>query len=103
MAKWKRTPVAEITTRDPVPQTRDPEPAEQPEPEPERSHRQQPVIVRVDVPKCPKCGYTVFRGGGNSKPNISTMEMLRYRQCAHCGRSFYLAVPMTDAQAKAHV
>jgi len=100
-----RTPVKPwvepVETRDPKPQNRDPIQQNR-DPHPCVADRQRPVIVRVDVPKCPQCSHTVFRNGGNSKPNISTQEMLRYRQCASCGRSFYVAVPMTDQQIKEH-
>jgi DNA-directed RNA polymerase subunit RPC12/RpoP len=89
-----RKPVAPIITRDPIPETRDPVAIVQGEP----THRQQPVIVRVEVPRCRECGHTVFRNGGTSLPNISTMEMLRYRKCGKCGASFYFAWPMTPEQ-----
>ncbi len=98
-----------VTTRDPAPVTRDPAPAAAPldpagapaaaAPGPAGDlHRQTPLIIRVAVPKCLNCGHTVFRCGGTSRPNISTLEMLRYRQCGNCGRSFWLAVPMSPIQ-----
>lgn len=88
-----RTPVMPIKERDPEVETRDPV---TPDATPQR---QSPVIVRVSVPRCPACGYTVFREGGTSIPNITTREMLRYRKCAKCGKSIYFAVPMNDGQA----
>lgn len=100
MGKGNRKPVEEIRTRDPQPQTRDPQsPASPPPPaQDDVVQRQHPVIIRVPVIKCAGCGHTVFREGGTSKPNISTSEMLRYRKCGNCGRSFYLASPMTPEQ-----
>jgi hypothetical protein len=79
-------------TRDPVVTTRDPEPvARQPE---ERSFDHVP-IVRVVRPACPKCGATVWRVGGTTRPNLPTGEMFRYRKCAHCGQPQYHAAQMT--------
>ena len=97
--RTNRTPVPQIQTRDPQPATRDPEPPAMPA-QPERQH---PVIIRVPMAKCPGCGHTVFRNGGNSKPNISTQEMLRYRKCANCGKAVRLAVPMTERQIAEYV
>ena len=96
-----RTPVPPIKTRVPEVTTRDPEPVTRdPVIEVEPPKRQTPCIVRVPTPACPKCGHTVFREGGTSRPNVTTGEMLRYRACGHCGRSFYLASPMTEKQEK---
>jgi hypothetical protein len=112
-----RTPVPpagpepdQIETRAPVVSVRDPgsatwvvhqPPARTPQQAPAPA-RGNPVIVRVEVPKCPKCGHTVFRGGGTSRPNISTREMMRYRQCANCGTSHWQAWPMDEKQLKEH-
>jgi DNA-directed RNA polymerase subunit RPC12/RpoP len=102
--RTNRTPVAPIQTRDPQPGTRDPAPAARPESEEvPQIERQHPVIIRVPLARCPKCGHTVFRNGGNSKPNISTLEMLRYRKCANCGKAVRLAVPMTEKQVSDYV
>lgn len=99
MSRQNRTAVNQVVTRDPAPQTRDPVivPAKE-----AKTERQHPVIIRVDVPKCSGCGHTVFRNGGTTIPNVSTLEMLRYRKCGNCGLSFYLAYPMSKEQIEKH-
>lgn len=77
-----------VSTRDPTPQVRDPVVEE----------RRQLVSVYVDIPKCPECGGTVWRNGGTSNPNPLTREMVRYRTCRDCGKSFWIRQPMNARQ-----
>jgi len=84
-----------IKTRDPKPTVRDPNPiVDVPE---------HPMIVRESLRKCKACGCTTWRGGGTSRPNVSTAEMARYRQCAKCKQAHWFMTPMTNEQQQKYL
>jgi hypothetical protein len=93
---YKNRIIEEMQTRDVV---EDFQPELKPEPKQERSFDNVP-IVRCMRPVCPACGHSTWRNGGSSRPNIPTGEILRWRRCAHCGRSQYHAYPMTEIERK---
>jgi hypothetical protein len=89
---------AEYTTRDPQPVNRDPVLVESP-PEPHSpAPRQHPPIIRVEIPRCKGCGNGPWLTGGTTVPNGTSRGMLRWRTCAQCRKTHYLARPMTPEE-----
>ncbi len=82
---------ARYSTRDPQPESRDPELL------PVKTFDSIP-IVRIQRASCPACQGTTWRSGGATHPNLPTGELFRWRRCSHCGQSQYHAVPMTESE-----
>jgi hypothetical protein len=103
----KRT-ADQYRTRDPQPTTRDPRPEPAYEVLPVEPPKVDSIngvpIIRVDKPRCARCGELgIWRPGGTTIPNATTQEMLRWRSCVHCRGTNYLARPMTEAEKARHL
>jgi transcription elongation factor Elf1 len=61
----------EIRNRDPMPRTRDPQPA--------------PKVVHLKQRRCPKCGYTSFRVNGS---HVTLGVRTQHCICHNCGYRF---------------
>lgn len=80
-----------ISTRDPVPENRDPVPL---------PRARSVLLMRVVRPLCVKCGHGTFRLGNSARPNYTTGEMTRYKTCAHCGQKYMFVNDPTPEEAE---
>ncbi|HUW59601.1 MAG TPA: hypothetical protein VMZ06_01245 [Candidatus Bathyarchaeia archaeon] len=107
---------AEYRTRDPKPADRDPdygmrggvpnmpELPQEPERVPQVSHIDHVPVIRREPIRCMACGELgIWRPGGTTVPNVSTGEMFRWRSCAHCRQTHYIARPMTAGERARHL
>ena len=100
---------AEYRTRDPKPADRDPDygmrggvpniPEPPPGPVAQVNHIDHVPVIRREPIRCMACGELgIWRPGGTTVPNVTTGEMFRWRSCAHCRQTHYIARPMIAAE-----
>lgn len=97
----------QYTTRDPEPVMRDPVMVPRHEEE-LKSNDPEYVdhvpVIRQDPIRCAACGeLAIWRPGGTTVPNVSTCEMFRWRSCAHCKQTHYIARAMTDQEKRKYL
>lgn len=97
-SRSNRTNVKPITTRDPIPQHRDPDPTLAPAPaSPPRAPRR---YIPASMPiVCPDCGHgTRMDDGRHIDPVRKTI--LEYRTCSHCHAKLAAGRAMTPREAE---
>ena len=91
--------------RDPQVTTRDPQPELAPCPPVMAAEMIEHVpVIRVEPIRCARCGEPgIWRPGGTTVPNVTTQEMFRWRACAHCKKTQYIARKMTEAERRKYI
>jgi hypothetical protein len=94
--------MSRYSNRDPQPTTRDPiqelpPPVAPPPPAP----LDKALLMRVELPKCKRCGGTKFHKCNATRPSMAATQMTRRKQCYQCGQWWVIqSDPTPDERAR---